>query len=153
MLICYQRKKFTISFFDDEGNESGHLWKISEFYNDFPFLPTLNFDEIDSVNFDDERPLYIIVFFERLNKEAISGKTPDVHPFFQEIEKNKQTIVDKAKEYINVSEPGLPPARDLAKEFDELTAKLTKAENELLIVKNDVSVLKATLKVEEPSTK
>lgn len=132
MILSYQRRKFAFTEFDEEGNEYGQIWKIANFYNDFPFLPQLNFDEVDSVNFDDERPLYLIVYFERLNKNAVSGKSPDVHPFFQAIEANKQTIKDRAYELINGQKESQEPVRDIVAEFDALKAEVDKLKSDVI---------------------
>lgn len=145
MIIDYQRKKFAFTEFDEEGNEFGWIWKINEFYTDFPFLPKLNFDEIENINFDDERPLYIIVYFEKLNKEAVCGKSPDVHKFFQAIENNKQIIKNRAYELMNAQQKNLEPVRDIVAEFDEYKAEvqsiINNLNNEISTLKNDISVL------------
>lgn len=145
MIIDYQRKKFAFTEFDEEGNEVGWIWKINEFYTDFPFLPKLNFDEIENINFDDERPLYIIVYFEKLNKEAVCGKSPDVHKFFQAIENNKQIIKNRAYELMNAQQKNLEPVRDIVAEFDEYKAEvqsiINNLNNEISTLKNDISVL------------
>ena len=146
MIIDYQRKKFAFTEFDEEGNEFGWIWKINEFYTDFPFLPKLNFDEIENINFDDERPLYIIVYFEKLNKEAVCGKSPNVHKFFQAIENNKQIIKNRAYELMNAQQKNLEPVRDIVAEFDEYKTEvqsiIDNLNNEISTLKNDVSVLK-----------
>lgn len=147
MIIDYQRKKFAFTEFDEEGNEVGWIWKINEFYTDFPFLPKLNFDEIENINFDDERPLYIIVYFEKLNKEAVCGKSPNVHKFFQAIENNKQTIRNRAYELISANQENLKPGRDIFAEFDEYKTEvqsiINNLNNEISTLKNNISVLKA----------
>ena len=147
MIIDYQRKKFAFTEFDEEGNEFGWIWKINEFYTDFPFLPKLNFDEIENINFDDERPLYIIVYFEKLNKEAVCGKSPNVHKFFQAIENNKQTIRNRAYELISANQENLKPGRDIFAEFDEYKTEvqsiINNLNNEISTLKNNISVLKA----------
>jgi len=147
MIIDYQRKKFAFTEFDEEGNEFGWIWKINEFYEDFPFLPRLNFDEIENINFDDERPLYIIVYFEKLNKEAVCGKSPNVHKFFQAIENNKQTIRNRAYELISANQENLKPGRDIFAEFDEYKTEvqsiINNLNNEISTLKNNISVLKA----------
>ena len=147
MIIDYQRKKFAFTEFDEEGNEFGWIWKINEFYEDFPFLPKLNFDEIENINFDDERPLYIIVYFEKLNKEAVCGKSPDVHKFFQAIENNKQTIKNRAYELMHANQGSFEPGRDIIAEFDEYKMEvqsiINNLNNEISTLKNDISVLKA----------
>lgn len=148
MIIDYQRKKFAFTEFDEEGNEVGWIWKINEFYTDFPFLPKLNFDEIENINFDDERPLYIIVYFEKLNKEAVCGKSPNVHKFFQAIENNKQTIRNRVYELISANQKKLEPVRDIVAEFDEYKMEvqsiINNLNNEISTLKNDISVLKAS---------
>lgn len=137
MILSYQRRKFAFTEFDEDGNEYGQIWKIADFYADFPFLPQLDFNEVDSINFDDERPLYLIVYFERLNKDAIAGKTPDIHPFFQAIEENKQTIKNRAYELIQGQSSDQEPGRDIVADLDTLKAEFMK-------LKSDVEILKAT---------
>ena len=146
MIIDYQRKKFAFTEFDEEGNEFGWIWKINDFYDDFPFLPKLNFDEIENINFDDERPLYIIVYFEKLNKEAVCGKSPNVHKFFQAIENNKQIIKNRAYELMNAQQKNLEPVRDIVAEFDEYKTQvqsiISNFKNEVANLKSDVLILK-----------
>jgi hypothetical protein len=143
MIIDYQRKKFAFTEFDEEGNEVGWIWKINDFYDDFPFLPKLNFDEIENINFDDERPLYIIVYFEKLNKEAVCGKSPNVHKFFQAIENNKQTIRNRAYELMNAQQESIEPDKDILDEYKtQVQSIISNLNNEVANLKSDVLILK-----------
>jgi hypothetical protein len=145
MIISYQNKRFSFTEFDDDGNEHSYIWSITDFYTDFPFLPQLDMTEINSINFEDERPLYLIVYREGLNRPAIHVKDPSEHLFFRAIAENKETIKNRTYELLTPQEPEEPP-RDIVKEFDEYKeqtqAIIDSLNAEVTKLKNDVSALK-----------
>jgi hypothetical protein len=152
MILSYQNKRFCFTEFDDDGNEHSYIWSITDFYTDFPFLPQLDMTEINSISFEDERPLYLIVYREGLNRPAVHVNNPSEHLFFRAIAENKETIKNRVYELLTPQEPEEPP-RDIVKEFDEykeqtqaiidsLNAEITKLQGELSIVKSSVSALK-----------
>ena len=152
MIISYQNKRFSFTEFDDDGNEHSYIWSITDFYTDFPFLPQLDMTEINSISFEDERPLYLIVYREGLNRPAVHVKNPNDNQFLQAINDNKETIRTRAYELIN-ARTEVEPGRDIVQEFDEyktkpqltissLEAEIVKLKNDLITVKSDVSALK-----------
>lgn len=145
MILSYQNKRFCFTEFTDDGNEHSYIWSIADFYKDFPFLPQLDMSEINSISFEDERPLYLIVYREGLNRPAVHVKNPSEHLFFRAIAENKETIKNRVYELLTPQEPEEPP-RDIVKEFDEYKeqtqAIIDSLNAEVTKLKNDVSALK-----------
>ena len=145
MILSYQNKRFCFTEFDDDGNEHSYIWSIADFFTDFPFLPQLDMTEINSISFEDERPLYLIVYREGLNRPAVHVNNPSEHLFFRAIAENKETIKNRVYELLTPQEPEEPP-RDIVKEFDEYKeqtqATIDNLNAEVTKLKNDVSALK-----------
>lgn len=145
MILSYQNKRFCFTEFADDGNEHSYIWSIADFCADFPFLPQLDMAEINSISFEDERPLYLIVYREGLNRPAVHVKNPSEHLFFRAIAENKETIKNRVYELLTPQEPEEPP-RDIVKEFDEYKeqtqAIIDSLNAEVTKLKNDVSALK-----------
>ncbi len=137
MILSYQNKRFCFTEFDDDGNEHSYIWSITDFYTDFPFLPQLDMTEINSISFEDERPLYLIVYREGLNRPAIHVKDPKDNQFMKAIADNKGLIKARAYELITHQDENQEPERDIVAEFDAMKAEFTK-------LKSDVEILKAT---------
>ena len=125
MIISYQNKRFCFTEFDNDGNEYSNIWSIPNFYNDFPFLPRLDMNEINSISFEDERPLYLISYRESLNRPALKINDPNEDQFFKAIAENKEIIRTKAYESLTSGNQE-EPARDIIKEFDELKSEFLK---------------------------
>jgi len=132
MIINYQLGKFSFTEYDEDWNEHSYIWKISEFYSDFPFLPQLNFREIDSISFEDDRDLYLITYHPKLKKEAVGGcTTPDIHPFLKALNDNKNAIKARAYELMNQQSTPHEPAVDVITELTALKKRLSKLEDDV----------------------
>lgn len=106
MIISYQLGKFCFTEFDQDWNEHSQIWKIADFYTDFPFLPQLDFQEVSSISFEDDRDLYLITF---KHTPTVGGyTTPEIHPFLQSLQDNKATIKARAYELMAPVEPEDP---------------------------------------------
>lgn len=138
MIISYQLGKFCFTEFDQDWNEHSQIWKIADFYTDFPFLPQLDFNEIGSISFEDDRDLYLITYHPKLKKEAVGGySSPSVHPFLKAIEDNKETIRNRAYELMTVQETPTEPPIDIVAELNALKAKISKIENDIDAIKGN----------------
>jgi hypothetical protein len=135
MILSYQNKRFCFTEFTDDGNEHSYIWSIADFYKDFPFLPQLDMTEINSISFEDERPLYLIVYREGLNRPAIHVKDPNDNPFFRTIAENKEAICLRAYSLINATEQPTEPAIDYKSEIETIKTKITALESEILALK------------------
>lgn len=137
MIISYQYGKFSFTEYDANFDEHSYIWKIHEFYADFPFLPQLDFKEVESISFEDDRDLYLITFHPKLKREAVGGYVaPEVHPFLEALAKNKELIKTKAYELMNAKPNNQKPGRDIIAEFDVLKTEIEKIKSEVNMLKS-----------------